>query len=109
MAHTEDARIFALWLEPEEADAAACRTLIEELAQIYQSPIFDPHVTVFSGLFDELEPLKAQVDKLAGLSGPVTVGVKGFACTSDFLDSNRNYAELVLTREVGIFCLNPPR
>lgn len=41
---------FSIWLEPTTKDSIYLKQIIKELAKNYDSDIFDPHITLFSGI-----------------------------------------------------------
>lgn len=41
---------FSIWLEPTDNDSISLKSIIKNLAEKYNSPIFDPHVTIDSGI-----------------------------------------------------------
>lgn len=55
----------AFWLIPAEPDCTFYLSLIQNFAQRYNAPIFQPHVTLYSGEFDRakvLEFLRTPID-----------------------------------------------
>lgn len=41
---------FSIWLEPTMKDSIYLKNIIKELAKNYGSDVFDPHITLFSGI-----------------------------------------------------------
>lgn len=52
-------RPYALWLLPEAQRAALFQQSVAQLAQRYNAPIFEPHITVYGGHTRDLEQTKA--------------------------------------------------
>jgi 2'-5' RNA ligase len=63
------------WLLPADAQRTWCRATIEQLAQKYDAPVFEPHVTLYSG-DDEEEAARALVDRVATRNTPVELSVE---------------------------------
>jgi Cyclic phosphodiesterase-like protein len=69
----------SFWLLPTATDRAFLQNLINDLAQAHESPVFEPHVTLYSGTYapdepldlilaqavDEVEPLPLRVDRIS--------------------------------------------
>jgi 2'-5' RNA ligase len=55
--------LFSVWLTPEEKDKEYLDKIIRELASVYSSPVFIPHLTLLPDVETELEKLKTSVEK----------------------------------------------
>lgn len=58
---------YSLWLVPEPNTVAlsSLRRVINELARVYRSPVFEPHVTLLGGVEDTEENSRRKVGRLA--------------------------------------------
>ena len=70
---------YSLWLVPEPSTEAfrSLRQLVEELAQVYHSPVFQPHVTLFGGVEDTEENLRRKVRGFADGLVPLYIDLNG--------------------------------
>jgi hypothetical protein len=64
------------WLLPADSQRAWFRAAIERLAKKYDAPVFEPHVTLYSG-DDEEESARALVDHVATRNAPLELSVAG--------------------------------
>ena len=71
------------WLIPVAADKRRLQRIIKELAARFDAPVFEPHVTLYSG---EMEHIEDAADVLEGLAGdfPVLLHSRGMAHSDQF-------------------------
>jgi Cyclic phosphodiesterase-like protein len=67
----------ALWLLPEAATFARLAGVVEQLARAHGGPLFEPHVTLLSGIALEGEELLGRARALALDLGPAAVVLAG--------------------------------
>lgn len=44
--------MYSVWLTPGQEDTDYLKKIIQQLSERYQSPLFSPHLTVYSGIHD---------------------------------------------------------
>jgi 2'-5' RNA ligase len=71
------------WLLPAEPAQSWLTAAVEQLAQKYDAPVFEPHVTLYSG-DDEEEAAGALVDRIAAPNTPVELSVAGIEHSEKF-------------------------
>lgn len=64
-------RHLAFWLIPAPEEAVVLQTMIEELANRYDAPIFKPHLTLYSGQFEKEETPLTNLPTIEPISLPV--------------------------------------
>ena len=71
------------WLIPIEADKKRLQGIIDVLASRFDAPIFEPHVTLYSG---EMEHIEDAADVLEGIAGdfPLTLRASGMGHSDQF-------------------------
>ena len=75
------------WLLPESEQFNALQSLIDQLAERYGGPTFEPHVTVYCGPIDpRLSPTALAQHTLAGMQ-PLVLRSQGCAFTDQFTKS----------------------
>jgi putative hydrolase of the HAD superfamily len=79
-----EARRCSVFLTPAGDDFAYLDGLIRETSAKYDLPPFEPHVTLYSGMFPDTGVLRRAIDAaVAGIS-PITLAVRGIGCTSEY-------------------------
>ena len=84
---TAEQRRFSVFLVPAAEDLRWAEGEIRELAARYDSPPFEPHVTVYGGPFadeSELEPLCRALKDVAAEMGPITLHINGLGVTEEY-------------------------
>jgi hypothetical protein len=71
------------WLIPIEADKKRLQRIIDELASRFDAPVFEPHVTLYSGEMDHIEDA---ADVLEGIAGefPLVLPSRGMGHSDQF-------------------------
>jgi hypothetical protein len=71
------------WLIPIEADKKRLQRMIDELASRFDAPVFEPHVTLYSGEIDHIEDA---ADVLEGIAGefPLVLPSRGLGQSDQF-------------------------
>ena len=74
----------SVFLTPAPDDFASLARMITEISAKYDAPPFEPHVTLYSGLFPD--PAAVGKGLTAAVSGtpPLTLRVRGIGCTTDY-------------------------
>jgi Cyclic phosphodiesterase-like protein len=76
---------FAVWLTPAPSDRRWISKVIQDFAAEYSAPIFEPHLTVYSGVYGPEEGLEPIVTKATASLSPLTLQVTGLNYTKEFL------------------------
>jgi 2'-5' RNA ligase len=76
---------FAVWLTPAPSDRRWISKVIQDFAAEYNAPIFEPHVTVYSGVYGPEEGLENIVTEATASLSPLTLQVTGLNYTKEFL------------------------
>lgn len=74
----------ALWLVPSPDHESALRTIVAELAERYETPLFEPHVTLYVGtMASGVEPVAALASaaEAADVEPPLELSVEGIRST----------------------------
>lgn len=77
-------RRFALWLVPAEPARAALTAVIRRLAEQYNAPTFEPHVTVYGGCLTDGDAMCELLDTIVTNVPPLTLTVKELDWTDEF-------------------------
>jgi len=64
------------WLIPVDADKRRLQAVIDELAAQFNAPVFEPHVTLYSG---EMEHIEDAADVLEGIAGEFPMALQSRA------------------------------
>ncbi len=75
---------FAVWLTPAPSDRRWLAKIIQDYAAAYQSPIFVPHVTIYSGICSAQDDLSAILAQLGSSLLPLSLEVTGLGYTENF-------------------------
>ncbi|MGB8701072.1 MAG: hypothetical protein WCD18_16795 [Thermosynechococcaceae cyanobacterium] len=79
---------FAVWLTPVPSDRRWLSKVIQDYASAYDTPVFEPHVTVYSGTSGPEDNLNAIVTQATdGLLLPIQLDVVGLGYTHHFFKS----------------------
>ncbi|HET6420768.1 MAG TPA: 2'-5' RNA ligase family protein [Geobacteraceae bacterium] len=78
---------YSVFLTPSGADFAYTANLIREMCGKYDEFPFEPHVTVYSGTFSDLDRLKKLLSSAVAGIGPITLRVRGVGCKEDYFKS----------------------
>jgi 2'-5' RNA ligase len=78
---------YALWFRPFGDTAFKLKYRIKELAQKFNSPVFEPHITILSGLNRGQTDLTQLTDTLAGSLAPFTVELTELGYRDDYYQS----------------------
>jgi hypothetical protein len=73
-----------VWLTPAPSDRRWLSKVIQDYAKEYHFPAFEPHVTIYSGLYSPEENLAKIVQEALGPSQSITLQVAGLNYTEDF-------------------------
>ena len=79
-----EARRFSVFLTPAWEDFAYLDQLIRETCARYDLPPFEPHVTVYSGMFTDPALLRKAIDAAVAGVSPITLHVRGIGCMHDY-------------------------
>ncbi len=75
---------FSLWLVPEKRDSDLLSGLIDTLSRQYNSIPFQPHLTVVSGRYSDLNGIKEQTIKVAEEFSTIRVTIKNISFSEHF-------------------------
>jgi putative hydrolase of the HAD superfamily len=78
---------YSVFLTPSGADFAYADNLIREICGKYDGPAFEPHVTVYSGEFSDLDALKKAVSAAVSGIRPFSLRVRGVGCGEEYFRS----------------------
>ncbi len=76
---------FAVWLTPAPSDRRWISKVIQDFAAEYNAPTFEPHVTVYSGVYCPEDRLETIVTEATASLTPLTLQVTGLSYTKEFL------------------------
>lgn len=63
--------MLSLWLMPDQETYLKLGQLIADLSSVHQTPSFEPHVTLLSGILEEEEVALQLTEELADYSAPI--------------------------------------
>ena len=69
--------MLTLWLMPDKETYLKIGQLIAELSSVHNTPSFEPHVTLISGITDDLETALKKTKKLAKENSPLSASLIG--------------------------------
>jgi 2'-5' RNA ligase len=69
--------MLTLWLMPDKETYLKIGQLIAELSSVHNTPSFEPHVTLISGITDDLETALKKTKKLAKENSPLNASLIG--------------------------------
>lgn len=67
--------MYTLWLMPDEAAYTKLSQLIVDLSSSHDTPTFEPHVTLLSGIVDPLEEALEKTEELANSLLPISAAL----------------------------------
>lgn len=85
---------FSVWLMPEETYFKRLQNKISELSQAHNSPVLNPHITVFTGYIEDKNNLPSIIGEVADRFNPVTLKVKGVGARERYIQSLFYYFNL---------------
>ena len=68
---------YSLWLMPQASDRRRWRPLIAELAARHNSPAFEPHITLVSGLPASRATAVEKIGRIAAATSPLRLRLSG--------------------------------
>ena len=74
---------FAVWLVPRAEDQQWLSAIISALANQYDAPIFEPHVTVYGGVYTPTDSLATLLPQVAPIAPPLTLTIQTIDQTAD--------------------------
>lgn len=69
--------MLTLWLMPDKETYLKIGQLIAELSTVHNTPRFEPHVTLISGITDDIETALLKTQKLASKNRPLKASLTG--------------------------------
>ncbi len=78
------ARHFSLWLIPGEQDCGCLAKITQDLTSRYDAAFFEPHVTVYTGVYTQNDRLEGIVERLAKVVQPISLFVEGIEYSDSF-------------------------
>ncbi len=74
---------YALWLKPESEVRDILKRIIDRLAGEFDAPVFEPHITIASGIRMNVDEMVGRLEGVAKTADPMTL----YLGDTDFLDS----------------------
>jgi len=78
---------YSVFLTPSGADFTYTANLIREMCGKFDGPAFEPHVTVYSGVFSDLDTLKKLVSAAVSGIRPFSLRVRWVGCGEEYFKS----------------------
>jgi putative hydrolase of the HAD superfamily len=75
---------FAVWLTPASSDRRWLSKIIQDYAEAYSAPTFEPHVTIYSGLCNERDDIPRILSTATGTLPSLDLEVTGLGYTENF-------------------------
>ena len=75
--------MISIWLTPAKEDAAYLQNIINELASVYQVPVFSPHMTLLSPVDLNVNELRSVLTNVAQEIAPLFVTMSGLNHTNN--------------------------
>lgn len=79
-----DAVPFAVWLTPAPSDRRWLRKVIQDYAAEYDTPAFEPHLTLYSGVSQPEENLQNIIAESLTAPSPITLEIMGLNYSENF-------------------------
>lgn len=81
------AKGYSIWLIPSEKVYDKLSNLIRLLSQQFNSPIFEPHITLISGIEETIETVKLKTKQLSNNCGAFTIEFSHFGFSDEYFKS----------------------
>lgn len=78
------ARHFSIWLIPSRSDHDLFAKIIEDLAYQYSASVFQPHVTIYTGIYTRRDGLEEITTESVQVVQPISLIVQGIGFSDDF-------------------------
>jgi 2'-5' RNA ligase len=78
---------YSVFLAPSGADFAYTANLIREICGKYDEAPFEPHVTVYSGEFSDLDTLRKVISAAVSGIQPFSLRILGVSCSEEYFKS----------------------
>ncbi len=78
---------FSLWLIPNQNDEDYFAKIIHRLSKRYKSPVFKPHVTVFTGIGTREDDIENIITECIAGRPVISLNARGVSCTNTFFKS----------------------
>ena len=92
---------YSVFLTPGGADFAYTDNLIRELSGMYGAPLFEPHVTVYSGTLTDVDALKKAISTAVSGIRPFALRVRRVGCGESYFKSLFiEFEENLILREI---------
>ena len=75
---------YYLWLMPQKEMSDELQKIIQGLSEAYSTPVFEPHVTLVSGLSGNADHLVKKIDSFARGKHSLSVSMQGIDYTRGF-------------------------
>jgi Cyclic phosphodiesterase-like protein len=75
---------FAVWLTPASSDRRWLSKVIQDYAAEYDTPVFEPHLTFYSGVIHPQENLQSIVEESLANPSPITLEIMGLNYSENF-------------------------
>ncbi len=94
------AKGYSIWLMPRGKTYDDLSDLLRRLSRQFNSPTFEPHITLISGLEESIEEVKVKTKQLANNCGSSTIEFSNFGFSGEYFKSlylNVKYSEELFT------------
>ena len=102
--------MISIWLTPAKVDAAYLQNIINELASVYRTLVFSPHMTLFSPVDTNVKELQSVITNVAQKITPLFVTMSGLNHTNNiwktvFIELEKSPELIQLQQKVYKICL----
>ncbi len=74
--------MYSVWLTPGQEDTHYLKKIIQQLGERYQSPIFSPHLTVYSGIYDVSQNHISELNRMLKHVKKIPIKIKSLQYSS---------------------------
>ncbi|MFT5835014.1 MAG: 2'-5' RNA ligase [Cognaticolwellia sp.] len=79
--------MYSIWLMPSDRELMRYQNIISEFSEHFNTPVFEPHITLFSGIENLTDEIIYQVSVLAALTDIFDVTFDDFGLKSNYYKS----------------------
>ena len=79
--------MYSIWLMPSDRELMRYHNIISEFSEHFNTPVFEPHITLFSGIENLTDEIIYQVSVLAALTDIFDVTFDDFGLKSNYYKS----------------------
>lgn len=78
---------FSLWLIPVQTDKDYFAKTIDSLSYKYKAPVFEPHLSIFTGICTKKDNIKKIISTSVKTSPIISLSIKNISCSDAFFKS----------------------